>query len=34
MDDPVLFKFESDFVDSLRCIPMVVRLKLDLCLEN
>lgn len=25
------FEFESDFVDSLRCIPMVVRMKLDTC---
>ncbi|MBW4684835.1 MAG: nitrate reductase associated protein [Komarekiella atlantica HA4396-MV6] len=25
------FKFESDFVDSLRCIPMQVRYKLDSC---
>lgn len=25
------FKFEADFVDSLRCIPMTVRLKLDTC---
>jgi hypothetical protein len=25
------FKFEADFVDSLRCIPMSVRLKLDTC---
>ena len=25
------FKFESDFVDSLHCIPMIVRLKLDTC---
>lgn len=24
------FQFESDFVDSLRCIPMAVRYKLDL----
>lgn len=24
-----LFRFESDFVDSLRCIPMAVRFKLD-----
>jgi hypothetical protein len=24
------FAFESDFVDSLRCVPMCVRLKLDL----
>lgn len=23
------FQFEADFVDSLRCIPMVVRMKLD-----
>ena len=25
------FDFEADFVDSLRCIPMLVRLKLDTC---
>ncbi|ACK71857.1 conserved hypothetical protein [Gloeothece citriformis PCC 7424] len=25
------FDFESDFVDSLRCIPMQVRMKLDTC---
>jgi hypothetical protein len=25
------FKFEEDFVDSLRCIPMQVRYKLDTC---
>ena len=25
------FKFEADFVDSLRCIPMQVRFKLDSC---
>ena len=25
------FQFESDFVASLRCIPMIVRFKLDLC---
>jgi hypothetical protein len=25
------FQFEMDFVDSLRCIPMSVRLKLDTC---
>ncbi|MGB3760814.1 MAG: nitrate reductase associated protein [Rivularia sp. (in: cyanobacteria)] len=25
------FKFEADFVDSLRCIPMQVRYKLDNC---
>ena len=27
----MFFEFEADFVDSLRCIPMVVRLKLDTC---
>lgn len=26
-----MFAFESDFVDSLRCVPMAVRLKLDRC---
>lgn len=25
------FQFEADFVNSLRCIPMVVRYKLDTC---
>ena len=25
------FNFEADFVDSLRCIPMQVRMKLDTC---
>ena len=25
------FAFERDFADSLRCIPMSVRLKLDRC---
>jgi len=25
------FQFEQDFVESLRCIPMVIRLKLDTC---
>lgn len=25
------FQFEADFVESLRCIPMQVRLKLDTC---
>jgi len=28
---PTLFAFESDFAGTLRCIPMIVRLKLDLC---
>jgi hypothetical protein len=31
LEPPVLFEFEQDFVDSLRCIPMAVRFKLDLC---
>jgi hypothetical protein len=31
MSDAQLFAFESDFVASLRCIPMAARLKLDLC---
>jgi hypothetical protein len=25
------FQFEADFVDSLRCVPMLVRYKLDTC---
>ena len=25
------FEFENDFVDSLKCIPMIVRYKLDAC---
>ena len=29
MNDDQLFAFEDDFVTSLRCIPMAVRLKLD-----
>ena len=29
MSSAVFFKFESDFVQSLRCIPMCVRFKLD-----
>ncbi len=29
MNGSRLFAFESDFVDSLRCIPMAVRFKLD-----
>ncbi|MBC6421375.1 MAG: nitrate reductase associated protein [Hormoscilla sp. SP5CHS1] len=31
MGKKVFFQFEADFVDSLRCIPMQVRLKLDTC---
>lgn len=29
--NPFFFDFESDFVESLRCIPMIVRYKLDTC---
>lgn len=25
------FQFEADFVESLRCIPLIVRMKLDTC---
>lgn len=28
---PTFFAFEQDFLDSLRCIPMIVRYKLDTC---
>ena len=31
MNDIRLFAFESDFVSTLRCIPMAVRFKLDRC---
>ncbi len=31
MSNPNFFKFEADFVDSMRCIPMIVRMKLDTC---
>ncbi len=31
MSDTQLFAFESDFVATLRCVPMAVRLKLDRC---
>ncbi len=27
----IYFDFENDFVDTLRCIPMIVRYKLDAC---
>ncbi|GAB3904504.1 nitrate reductase associated protein [Larkinella knui] len=29
--NPVYFAFENDFVDTFRCIPMIVRYKLDAC---
>lgn len=31
MTNPHFFKFEADFTDSLRCIPMCVRMNLDTC---
>ena len=31
VSEPMLFAFESDFSGTLRCIPMIVRMKLDLC---
>lgn len=31
MTEPGFLKFETDFVESLRCIPMIVRMKLDTC---
>jgi len=31
MTNTVFFQFEADFVESLRCIPMQVRHKLDTC---
>ena len=31
IDDRQFFQFETDFVESLRCVPMQVRLKLDTC---
>ncbi|MEM8809822.1 MAG: nitrate reductase associated protein [Cyanobacteria bacterium P01_G01_bin.38] len=31
MDDQTCFKFEQDFVEGLRCVPMGVRFKLDTC---
>lgn len=31
MTNTKFFQFEADFVNSLRCIPMVVRYKLDTC---
>ncbi|MEM6522050.1 MAG: nitrate reductase associated protein [Cyanobacteria bacterium P01_C01_bin.70] len=31
ISDLIFFQFEADFVESLRCIPMQVRFKLDTC---
>ena len=30
-DESAVFEFEKDFAQSLRCVPMSVRLKLDVC---
>lgn len=30
-DEATIFEFEKDFAGSLRCIPMAVRFKLDMC---
>ena len=31
MTQQAFLQFETDFVESLRCIPMIVRMKLDTC---
>lgn len=31
MTELAFLQFETDFVESLRCIPMIVRMKLDTC---
>jgi hypothetical protein len=31
MTNQTFLQFETDFVESLRCIPMIVRMKLDTC---
>ncbi len=31
MNKTTFFAFETDFVESLRCIPMIVRMNLDTC---
>lgn len=31
MNDPNFFQFEAEFIESMHCIPMIVRLKLDTC---
>ena len=30
-EDSLFFQFEQEFIDDLRCIPMIVRFKLDTC---
>ena len=31
MNDPSFFDFEAEFIESMHCIPMLVRMKLDTC---
>jgi len=31
MNNPNFFQFEADFIESMHCIPMIVRMKLDTC---
>jgi hypothetical protein len=31
MTNQAFLQFETDFIESLRCIPMIVRMKLDTC---
>ncbi|ELS03628.1 hypothetical protein Xen7305DRAFT_00033520 [Xenococcus sp. PCC 7305] len=31
MSDSNFFQFEAEFIDSMHCIPMIVRMKLDTC---
>ena len=31
MNNPDFFQFEAEFIESMHCIPMIVRMKLDTC---
>ncbi len=31
MNNPKFFQFEAEFIESMHCIPMIVRMKLDSC---
>ena len=31
MNNPKFFQFEAEFIESMHCIPMIVRMKLDTC---
>ena len=31
MNNPNFFQFEAEFIESMHCIPMIVRMKLDTC---